>query len=103
MKDLTSPNYPILLDIFQPLVRPINREQKRLMIAEYDRIFPNLWAVENSFYIHVLCSDYDYQTIYAFHQKWWDGVIAHIKSTQKPTLWYIREKSFTRRFKGVTN
>ena len=98
--DFFGDKYPLLLDVCKPLFNPTNRDIKRKMAQEYETIFPKIWAVEKSFYAHVIGeNDYDYKTIAHFHHKWMDSVIEHTIREHKPRFWAINEN----RFKTIIN
>ena len=83
--------YPILFDVFKPLYRPTNRNIRRAMFAEYDKIFLRIWEVESSFYAHLFGDNvYEYDLIYDFHKKWLKAVVEHTIENQKPIYWHIR-------------
>ena len=77
--------------------QPINRQSKRAMIHEYDRIAEKLWPIEKQFYEAIFVGR-EYNDCYKEYQDWWKAQCEYIEKITTPKYFVIVSEYFSQKF-----
>lgn len=84
--------------------KPRNREERRVMVFERDKIIDRLVEIEASFIIHLFSAEFDsysYQVLYAFHLERYIEMVKWINKERTPKYCIVHENYFADMYKPM--